>query len=504
MGGINPGVLVLLLLFVVIATVNPSVAEEPCIGCHKSVTPGIVSQYENSAMAKAGVTCLDCHGELKGINDPSVINHNGYRITPVVSPLHCQKCHPKEYEEFMRSKHAWTALIGPYKLWYRDVVSKGLVKEGEAPTNDVFLAEDPYEHMGNTVSALFPASGVLDRVGLLDEIEGYKNTLNCEGCHGSAVIVKDGKIVKGWPNNGIGRMNPDGSLGSCSACHTRHKFDRAEARKPETCGQCHLGPDHPQIEIYEESKHGNIYYSLENHSFLKEERLTPENTPAPTCAVCHMSGFNGAKTTHDVGERLYWELQPAISTAQWYPSNLVPVGKAKPDEEKASQNREGMKKVCRGCHSPSWVDRYFVEFDQAVEDYNTVAKSAKAFLQKIYDEGLADKSNPIDEYPELMWYYIWHHDGRRWKMGASMMGYDFAHWSGIVDTVMDKYGRMIAWYDTQKKIEDVRALAEQNGVSEVKETPKPEIQTEKSPGLSLVSALLAMGAVAHLSRRGGG
>ena len=32
-----------------------------------------------------------------------------------------------------------------------------------------------------------------------------------------------------------------------------------EARKPEACGQCHLGPDHPQIEIYMESKHGDIY-----------------------------------------------------------------------------------------------------------------------------------------------------------------------------------------------------------------------------------------------------
>ncbi len=36
-------------------------------------------------------------------------------------------------------------------------------------------------------------------------------------------------------------------------------FPVAEARKPEACGQCHLGPDHPQIEIYNESKHGAIY-----------------------------------------------------------------------------------------------------------------------------------------------------------------------------------------------------------------------------------------------------
>jgi len=30
-----------------------------------------------------------------------------------------------------------------------------------------------------------------------------------------------------WPNTGIGRVNPDGSAGSCSACHTRHRFSKA-------------------------------------------------------------------------------------------------------------------------------------------------------------------------------------------------------------------------------------------------------------------------------------
>jgi hydroxylamine dehydrogenase len=33
---------------------------------------------------------------------------------------------------------------------------------------------------------------------------------------------------------------------------------------PEACDQCHLGPDHPQIEIYEESKHGTIYHAYKD------------------------------------------------------------------------------------------------------------------------------------------------------------------------------------------------------------------------------------------------
>jgi len=61
-----------------------------------------------------------------------------------------------------------------------------------------------------------------------DEIRGAM----CEGCHN------------------IGKPHADGSKGKCDSCHTRHSFSTAEARKPESCGTCHMGPDHPQIEAY--------------------------------------------------------------------------------------------------------------------------------------------------------------------------------------------------------------------------------------------------------------
>ncbi len=482
-------------LAALLMAISVAQATEQCINCHKSITPGIVADYQRSVMAEKGVGCLDCHGELPGHEDPSVVTHYGNRITPVPSPKYCERCHAQQVQEFMNSKHAWTALIGPFKPWYNDLVKQGKLKAGEAPSEKIMRENDPYADFRSRVTPLYPASGMMDRLGLREELDGYGNILYCLECHGSAVIVDDeGKIVKGWPNNGVGRLNPDGVPGSCASCHTRHRFSIEEARAPETCGQCHLGPDHPQIEIYEESKHGNIFFSLENKSFLKEERLTPENTPAPTCAVCHMSGFNGVPATHDVGERLYWELQPKISTPQWYPANLVATGQHSPDEAKAQQNRKNMMQVCQGCHSPRWVRMYFDEFDRVVEDYNRVAKSAKALLDRIYDEGLADKSNSLDEFPEFMWYYIWHHDGRRWRMGASMMGPDWAHWNGIVDTLMDKYGRMQAWYDTQIKIKKLEAMVEAaktQQASDVAQTPgKSQPKTTPFVGLPVVLAVM--------------
>jgi hydroxylamine dehydrogenase len=98
-----------------------------------------------------------------------------------------------------------------------------------------------------------------------EDVEGpAAAVMGCVKCHGSVVkVVGNGKLdAATWPNEGIGRVNPDGSKGSCSVCHSRHTFSLAIARQPESCGYCHLGPDHPQAEIYDESKHGVTYRTL--------------------------------------------------------------------------------------------------------------------------------------------------------------------------------------------------------------------------------------------------
>ncbi|MCK4507982.1 MAG: hypothetical protein KAU27_05555, partial [Desulfuromonadales bacterium] len=74
---------------------------------------------------------------------------------------------------------------------------------------------------------------------IFEPIVGTKQ--GCEACH---------NISNQWP---------DGSVGECDACHPKHSFSIEVAREPQTCGECHLGPDHPHIEIYNESKHGNIF-----------------------------------------------------------------------------------------------------------------------------------------------------------------------------------------------------------------------------------------------------
>lgn len=223
---------------------------EPCLNCHGIMTPGIVKQWQDSKHSRVDVGCYTCH-EAKA-EDPSGYDHNGFTVTAVPSPRYCAGCHPKEVEQNSVSKHAWGAFMGPLKPYYIKAREAGLDPVGQETAKQL----DPEEMAKTALTPLFPDSGILAKIGLLDDPQYNHNNVNlgCIECHGSFIIAEPEGKLKGWPNAGVGRINPDGSLGSCTYCHTRHKFSVAEARKPETCGQCHLGPDHPQHEIYEESK----------------------------------------------------------------------------------------------------------------------------------------------------------------------------------------------------------------------------------------------------------
>jgi hypothetical protein len=366
-----------------------AVDNDSCLGCHDEETPGIVKQWQDSKHPGVNVGCKSCHAAMDG--DPSGFEHNGYKITAVPSPKYCAKCHKKEVDEYKNSKHAWTAFIGPLKPYWLKATEMGLdpfSQETAKKLNPEKMAKHP-------VTPLFPDSGILDKIGLLRDKDFNHNnvTLGCIECHGSFVIAGEDGDLQGWPNVGTGRVNPDGSLGSCSSCHTRHAFSAAEARKPETCGQCHLGPDHPQAEIYEESKHGNIFFSNVEHYDMEADDWGTDDITAPTCATCHMSDFNGIKGSHDSGIRLYWELQPKKSVPQWKNPGQVKdfIRERVPDIEQAEKNREQMKQICYQCHSPQWADKYFVEYDKVVSDYNMIWAKTDKMLKDAYAEGLISK-----------------------------------------------------------------------------------------------------------------
>ncbi|MFP3928602.1 MAG: multiheme c-type cytochrome [Desulfobacteraceae bacterium] len=370
-----------------------------CIECHKQEHPGIFADWADSRHAAANITCYDCHRAEEFDPDVSRKHYRQYErddrpygtkeyrtpVAGVVSPKDCSRCHPDEAEQYSESKHANTLeIIWKIDPWLNDGMNSDLERQS-----------------------------------------------GCFHCHGTVLEVVDGELSpETWPNVGVGRINPDGSRGSCTSCHTRHRFSVMEARKPEACGQCHLGPDHPQIEIYMESKHGDIYtaYGDDYNWTAAPGTWSPGvDYRAPTCASCHISGAGTTLTTHDVTERLSWEIQAPLTVR---PSEFA----AFPAKTNWETERDKMKAVCMQCHSKAWVDAHYKTFDRVVKEYNEVYfKPAKDMLDRLYEEGLLDDSRFFDEVLEVEFYELWHHEGRRARMGAAMMAPDYTWWHGFYE-----------------------------------------------------------------------
>jgi len=362
-------------------TQKPSLSKEgrACIECHQDVTPSLVKEWQLSSHARKNVDCFSCHKAEK--TDPDAVDHNGYTIAILVTPKDCGRCHPNEVTEMTASHHAMAG--------------------------DILNSLDNY----------------------LGEVAGGKEAVDvgCVQCHGSKVkVLADGTLdIRTWPNTGIGRINVDGTKGSCSACHTRHRFSRAQAREPQTCGKCHLGPDHPQIEVYQESKHGILYEA--NKSRLGMEKSSwivgKDYTGAPTCATCHMGATAGQEVTHDVGTRISWTLRPAISKKldHW------------------ETRRDAMKEVCSSCHAAPFVDGFYRQFDNLVDLYNSkFAIPAAAIRQELMDSSKLTLSD-FDDRLDWIYYELWHHEGRRTRHGAAMSGPDYAWWLGMYEVAKAFY-----------------------------------------------------------------
>ena len=59
-------------------------------------------------------------------------------------------------------------------------------------------------------------------------------------------------------------------------------------------------------------------------------------------------------------------------------------------------------------------------------------------MTELKDRGVISK-NPFDDKIEWIWWEIWHHEGRRARHGASMMGPDYTWWHGLYEVAKHTY-----------------------------------------------------------------
>lgn len=378
-----------------------------CASCHKEKSPAIYAQWGASKHFRANVGCYECHAAEKG--DKDGFEHEGALISVIVSPRDCAKCHANEVAQFAGSHHSKAGrILGSLDNTLAEVV------EG----NNAFA------------TTAFPEGVSAAAVN------------GCWQCHGVEIeVLPGGKLDPAtWPNTGMGRINPDGSEGACSACHVRHEFSVEQVRNPENCGKCHMGPDHPQMEIYNESKHGVAFRAHREKMNLGNAKwvVGEDYSSAPTCATCHMSATPKQPVSHDVGLRISWNNRPALSVRpELSDAKMGLPGAAIPWQTR----RQNMLDVCLNCHNQNFVDGFYTQYDALIELYHEKFAKPGTELMALAKPLLSQPefSNRID----FTWFEIWHHEGRRARHGASMMGPDYTHWHGTYEVARNFYSEFV-------------------------------------------------------------
>ena len=467
-----------------------SEATQACLDCHADATPGIVADWQRSRMAqktpaqalkepeaarrvsaqkiparlmKVAVGCAECH-TMNPKTHGDTFEHGEAQVHVVVSPKDCAVCHPTEESQYGKNLMAHA--------------------RGNLINNPVYM------NLANQVNGVMSVTGL--KVATAPPHPAAEAE-SCLFCHGTEVKVL-GKVTRedpdfgemsfpklgGWPNRGVGRKNPDGSLGSCSACHTRHQFAIEMARSPYTCSECHKGPDVPVYKVYQVSKHGNIFQAMHKQWDMAKVPWTPgKDFSAPTCAACHASlltdaaGNQIAPRSHQMTDRIWVRLQGLIyshpmpkqpqtwkiknadglslaTTLTGQPAAKFLIGPAEQAERKAA-----MARVCGSCHARGWVRGQFARLEQSRKDADAMVLAATRLMLIAWDQGLAQGlaqgKSPFDEYIERVWTRQWLFYANATRFASAMMGADM----GVFDQGRWNLGltvqRMHDWLKIRQK-----------------------------------------------------
>lgn len=286
-------------LWLLVLLAVPIVAED-CLPCHTQKTPGAVRVWQGSAHAKAGVGCAACHG-----TDHARMDRGEARVSLTV----CGACHQEALKQHQASRHGMALHSGwgcTRNLSDRDPKECRFCHAAgsEVPTSQVQCAR------------FLKQSSAMAEVG-------------CNACH---------QVES-----------------SCASCHSSHSTDLKIVRDSKVCATCHMGPDHPQWEMWQTSRHGTLFASAGAEL-------------GPSCQICHMP--NGS---HNVSGGL----------------TLTSGGERIPEPRRAAQ-REKMLQVCTRCHSSAFAQQELQRDDAVQEQSLAILKQAEGIVGDLADHGLLD------------------------------------------------------------------------------------------------------------------
>lgn len=411
-----------------------------CAPCHAKFHPTIVRQFQEAAMGKPGtqnplviyplrqITCADCHG-----TDHDVIMASKGRVPETI----CGGCHGPIYQEHvLDAGHSYGP--GPGKLginWERNI------------------GVPHYKQMPRKVMEM-----------------------GCDACHAQAGATDD----RYWSSQEQKYVDTS-SLpyrNGCIACHTRHAFNLTEARKPEACYTCHMGPDHPNYEAYMSSKHGSIYVAR-GAAWNWTVPMADAKYETPTCAYCHMVYVDstGARVkSHNMTRKIIWGFGAQAATGELRDLAVLPANRAKRNE---------MVKVCLNCHSEDKARGYLRSADAHKLAGDALVVEARDILSGLYAAGLIRPSHgqasagllpgprfsavqlpggAAQHSPTSLYYDVTPVEREYFDMfffsalksykGAFHMSPDYAWWYGYADEL----GHLATIRDDAKRLHDARTV----------------------------------------------
>ncbi len=450
----GPWTLLLVVLPLAAAAAELSESSRRCVECHRQVTPAVVARWEAGrhasvsleqalarpalerrvtlqeppeGLASVSVGCFECHGAPEP-GRPDAADHFGTSIHLVVTPKDCARCHPAEEEQYRGSKKAHAL--------------------GNIDRNPLFSALRAATVSGRAVSAY-------DFALAIEPVSEGAQQGACDACHGTPLTVAERRsletahgpmervVLRGWPNQGVGRVNPDGSLGSCGGCHRPHRFAVEEARAPETCARCHGSTKAPAWQAYRQGPHGGT--TSGNTRWGAVPWVAGEHFTVPSCAACHASllvrsdGEVIASRTHDFGSRLWIRLfgltrshaQPAegsttaIRNAEGLPLPVSLQGSGPatqhlitPGEQEGRRSR--MAGICGACHGDTLVRSRLEAVEEVAAQADRLVEAGDKLMAGVWQQGTAEPLNPFDEAQEQLWVELWMFRANAIRFAAAM------------------------------------------------------------------------------------
>ena len=409
-----------------------------CAECHRGLHATVVRQFESSAMGRPGaqnprveqrptMTCADCHG-----TDHDKIMASQGRVPETT----CAGCHAQIYQEHvLDAGHSYGPGPGDLGInWERNI---GVPNYAQMPRKVMEMGCDPCHAQ----------AGASDAEYWSEEQQKYIDT--------SSLVYRNG----------------------CIACHTRHSFNLVEARKPEACYTCHMGPDHPNYEAYMSSKHGSIYVAR-GAEWDWTAPLAEAQWDAPTCAYCHMVYVreDGSRySSHNMSRKIVWGMGTQAAGGELTDILDQPENRAK---------RFEMVRVCMTCHSEDKARGYLRSADAHKLAGDALVIEARDILAALYDDGLIEPSHgwraagllPGPEFsavelpsglaahwPAGLYYDVTAVEREYFDMfffsnlksykGAFHMSPDYAWWYGYADVL----GHLARLRDEEHQLRDARA-----------------------------------------------